>query len=399
MNFNLNDEVKKVEKDIINWRHELHKIPEVGYDLHKTVAYICKQLDDMSIPYTTMCDDSAVVGLINPGKERCLALRADIDALPIQEETGFEFASTHPGKMHACGHDFHTASLLGTAKILKGHEDKLTGTIKLIFQCNEEGLCGAKRMLEEGVLQNPKVDSIIGMHVASIDALPAGAIAYSTGPAMASSDKFSIKLIGQGAHGSTPHQAIDPISMACRVVQELHTMRAMEIDTLTPAVITVGTLRAGNGAFNVIPGSAEIIGTVRTFDNSLRPHIKERMEQIVKSVVESHNGSYEFQYDFLCPALCPSLKETENLVASAKKCVDEKLIIRFPSPIMGSEDFAEYLQNIPGTFFYLNAPEKIDGICYPAHSSKFALGENYFSIAANVIAQYVFDYFKNENTK
>ena len=151
MNFNLNDEVKKVEKDIINWRHELHKIPEVGYDLHKTVAYICKQLDDMSIPYTTMCDDSAVVGLINPGKERCLALRADIDALPIQEETGFEFASTHPGKMHACGHDFHTASLLGTAKILKGHEDKLTGTIKLIFQCNEEGLCGAKRMVEEGV--------------------------------------------------------------------------------------------------------------------------------------------------------------------------------------------------------------------------------------------------------
>lgn len=150
MSIKIHEEVSNVKQQIINWRHDLHKIPEVGYELHQTVSYICKQLDQMSISYSTMCDDSAVIGIINPGKERCLALRADIDALPIQEETGFEFSSTHPGKMHACGHDFHTASLLGTAKILKEHENELTGTIKLIFQCNEEGLCGAKRMVEEG---------------------------------------------------------------------------------------------------------------------------------------------------------------------------------------------------------------------------------------------------------
>lgn len=395
MSIKIHEEVSNVKQQIINWRHDLHKIPEVGYELHQTVSYICKQLDQMSISYSTMCDDSAVIGIINPGKERCLALRADIDALPIQEETGFEFSSTHPGKMHACGHDFHTASLLGTAKILKEHENELTGTIKLIFQCNEEGLCGAKRMVEEGVLENPKVDSIIGMHVASIDQLPGGVIAYNKGPVMASSDKFYIKLIGQGAHGSSPHLSIDPISMACRVVQELHTLRAMEIDTLTPAVITIGTLRSGNGAFNVIPGYAEIIGTVRTFDNSLRPHIKERMESIVKAVAESHKGNYEFQYDFLCPALCPNVEKTDLLVNSAKQCVDEQSIIRFPVPVMGSEDFAEYLQKIPGTFFYLNAPAKVDGTCYPAHSSKFALGEEYFDIAAKVMLQYVVDYFNN----
>ena len=402
MNFDIHEEIKLVEKEIVNWRHELHKIPEIGYELQKTVSYITKQLDEMVIPYTTMCDGSGIVALINPGCEKVLALRADIDALPITEKTGFEYASTHPGKMHACGHDFHTASLLGTAKILKKHESELKGTVKLIFQCNEEGAggtCGAKRMIEEGVLENPKVDSILGMHVASIDKLPGGSVFYKVGPAMASNDKFYIKLIGQGAHGSTPHEAIDPISMACHVVQDLHTLRAMEIDTLSPAVITVGTLRAGDGAFNVIPGYAEIIGTVRTFDNTLRPYIKERIENIVKAAAAAHNGHYEFQYDFVCSALCPTNTETQNLVVAAQKCLVPQSVICFPAPIMGSEDFAEYLQEIPGTFFYLNAPAKIDGICYPAHSSKFALGEEFFGIAAKVFVQYVFDYFENTPSK
>lgn len=396
MVINIKDEVQNVKQDIINWRHHLHQFPETGYELHKTVAYICEQLDAMHISYKTMCDGSAVVGLINPGQDICLALRADIDALPIHEETGFEYASKHPGKMHACGHDFHTASLLGTAKILKKYESELKGTVKLIFQCNEEECVGAKRMIAEGVLENPKVDSIIGMHVASIEPFPSGAIAYSEGPAMASSDAFRIKLIGKGAHGSTPHLGVDPISMACHVIQDLHTIRAMEMDTLAPGVISVATLRAGEGAYNIIPETAEIVGTVRTFNNSMRSHLKDRIETIVKSAAEAHMGTYEYQYDYLCSVLTPNKKETSYLVNAAKNVLDEKSIIKFPAPIMGSEDFAEYLQYVPGTFFYLNAPAKVNNICHPAHSPKFALNEEYFHIGAEVMVNYVLEFFGNE---
>lgn len=396
MVISIKDEIQNVKQDIINWRHHLHQFPETGYDLHKTVAYICEQLDAMHISYKTMCDDSAVVGLINPGQDICLALRADIDALPIHEETGFEYASKHPGKMHACGHDFHTASLLGTAKILKKYESELKGTVKLIFQCNEEECVGAKRMIAEGVLENPKVDSIIGMHVASIEPFPSGAIAYSEGPAMASSDAFRIKLIGKGAHGSTPHLGVDPISMACHVVQDLHTIRAIEMDTLAPGVISVATLRAGEGAYNIIPETAEIVGTVRTFNNNMRSHLKDRIETIVKAAAEAHMGTYEYQYDYLCSVLTPSKKETSYLVNAAKNVLDEKSIIKFPAPIMGSEDFAEYLQYVPGTFYYLNAPAKVDGICHPAHSPKFALNEKYFHVAAEVMVNYVLEFFDNE---
>lgn len=394
MKFDLHKEVKKIGNDIIQWRRDLHEIPEVGYELHKTVAYVTAKLDEMEISYEKICDGSGVLALINPNSNgKVLGIRADMDALPIEEETGLTFASKHEGYMHACGHDTHTAVLLGVAKVLKAHEKELDGTVKLIFQCNEEGLCGAKRMIEEGALDNPKVDSIIGMHIASINLFPSGYLVYSHGETQASSDKFYIKLIGQGVHASTPHFGVDPITMACRVVQELHSMRAMEIDTLTPAVITVGTLKAGSGAFNVIPEYAEIIGTTRTFDNKLRPHIKERMESLVKGIAESHRGTYEFKYDFLCPSLHTTKEESDKLVSSIEKCGYKDISMELPIPIMGSEDMAEYIERVPGTFFYLNAPLLgEDGVCYPAHSPKFKLDESQFHKAVEVFVQYTFDY-------
>ena len=272
-------EVATVMDDVVSWRRHLHERPEIGFDLKGTLAYVSAQLDAMGIPHEVNDEHSYVIGWIR-GSEggRTVALRADMDALPVQEETGLEFASKVPGRMHACGHDAHTAMLLGVAKVLEAHKGDIKGTVKLVFQPAEELGTGSKVLCEDGVMSD--VDEIAGLHVGNIseEAKP-GDLVFSLGPMMATMDKFTLKVIGHGAHGSTPQASVDPITIAAYIVSGLQEVISREKDPRNPAVVSVGKIRGGS-AFNIIPDTVEMEGTARTLTNEDRDFIERRIGEV-----------------------------------------------------------------------------------------------------------------------
>ncbi len=394
--FDVKKEVKKIEKDIISWRRELHQIPELGLNLPKTTNYITNKLDEMGIEYKTLVNGNAVVGLIKGIEEgNTIALRADTDALPIKEETGLPFASTN-GAMHACGHDGHAAMLLGAAKVLNDNRDKLKGNVKLLFQPGEEYPGGAKPMIEEGALENPKVDAVIGLHAGGIAPNgEKGKITVSYGPMMASMDRVLIKIKGKGNHGAYPYLAIDPIVIAAEVVTALQNIISRETEATEPVVLSICRISGGYNQ-NIIPDNVELEGTIRTFDNNTRKRVDTRIEEIVKGVVSAHRGDYEYQYDYKYPPLINDSDFTAKFVESAKKILPEGDIIEMKKPVMGGEDMAYFLEEVPGTFFYLSNPGKVDGKFHGHHSPKFDLDEGEFWKGTALFVQTVMDYL-NEN--
>lgn len=373
--FNIIDEVKKIAEDIINWRRELHRIPEVGLNLPKTTKFIMTELDKMNIEYNTLVDGNAIVGLIKgSGEGKTIGLRADTDALPVKEETGLEFASIN-GCMHACGHDGHTAILLGVAKILNENKDKFKGNVKLLFQPGEEYPGGAKPMIEEGALENPKVDAVMGLHLGNLGkGIPTGKIGISYGAMMAAVDVMYIKVKGKGSHGAYPHLSIDPIVTASEIVLALQTIISREVDPVEPAVVSV-TRIGGGFNHNIIPDSVEIQGTIRTVKEETRQRISRRIEEIVKGITMAHGASYEIDYEYCYPALINSEEFTKEFVESAKKIISEDDVIEMKAPVMGAEDMSFFLQKVPGTFFYLSNMGKTDGEFYPHHNPKFDIDE------------------------
>ncbi|MSU02028.1 M20 metallopeptidase family protein [Tissierella pigra] len=394
--FNIIQEVKKIEKDIINWRRKLHQIPEVGLNLRKTSKFIMDELDNMNIEYHTLVNGNAIVGLIKGREEgKTVGLRADTDALPVKEETGLEFASNN-GCMHACGHDGHTAILLGVAKVLNENKDKFKGNVKLLFQPGEEYPGGAKPMIEEGALENPKVDAVMGLHLGNLGkGIPKGKIGVSYGAMMAAVDVMYIKINGKGSHGAYPHQAIDPIVTASEIVLALQTIISREVDPVEPAVVSVTRIDGGFN-HNIIPDSVEIQGTIRTVNEDTRQRISRRIEEIVKGITMAHGGSYEIDYEFCYPALINSEEFTKGFVESAKKIIPEDDIVEMKVPVMGAEDMSFFLQRVPGTFFYLSNPGEIDGQFYPHHNPKFDIDEEEIWKGAALIIQSTIDWL-NEN--
>ncbi|OZV11458.1 N-acyl-L-amino acid amidohydrolase [Tissierella sp. P1] len=394
--FNIIQEVKKIEEDIINWRRELHQIPEIGLDLPKTAKFIMDELDNMNIEYHTLVNGNAIVGLIK-GKEegKTIGLRADTDALPVKEKTGLEFASNN-GCMHACGHDGHTAILLGVAKVLNENKDKFKGNIKLLFQPGEEYPGGAKPMIEEGALENPKVDAVMGLHLGNLGKeIPKGKIGVSYGIMMAAVDVMYIKINGKGSHGAYPHQSIDPIVTASEIVLALQTIISREVDPVEPAVVSVTRIDGGFN-HNIIPDSVEIQGTIRTVNEETRQRISRRIEEIVKGVTLAHGASYEIDYEFCYPALINSEEFTKGFVESAKKIIPEEDIVEMKSPVMGAEDMSFFLQRVPGTFFYLSNMAEIDGEFHPHHNPKFDIDEGQMWKGAALIIQNTIDWL-NKN--
>ncbi|MCG0275453.1 MAG: amidohydrolase [Thermosediminibacteraceae bacterium] len=389
------EEVKKVENDIINWRRELHKIPEVGFDLPKTVDFVKMRLEEMGIEYKVLVNGSAVVGLIrgaHPG--RTIALRADMDALPIKEETGLPFASINEN-MHACGHDAHTAILLGVAKVLNKYKDFLKGNVKLLFQPAEEGPGGAKPMIEEGALEDPKVDGVLGLHVGNIsDELKPGSIGYSYSNLMACLDRFKIKVVGKGAHGAYPELSVDPVVIASQLVVNLQQIVSREISPSTPAVVTIGKIHGGT-AYNIIPDAVELEGTVRAIDQNVREYIAMRIEEIARGITSGMRAKCEYEYVFGYPPLVNNEEFTREFVKSAKKILKEDQIIEIKKPLMGGEDMAYFLQKVPGTFFFLCNPMEIDGEVHPHHNSKFAIDEKHLKTGAAVLLQATVDLLEN----
>lgn len=387
--------VKQVEEDMIKWRRDLHMIPELGLELPKTSAYVQKVLDGLGIEYKTLINGNAIVGLIHGGQEGpVIALRADMDGLPIKEETGLEFASVN-GSMHACGHDGHTAMLLGAAKVLHENKETLKGKVKLLFQPGEEYPGGALPMIEEGAMESPHVDAVIGLHNGHLfPGLPKGVVGIKYGPMMASMDRILIKIKGKGAHGAYPHDSVDPISISFQLGTALQTLVSRETKPVDPVVISICRIKGGFNQ-NIIPDAVEMEGTVRTLNPKTRNRIAMRIEELSKGIAQSMRGDAEVTYDFKYPPLINNEEFTQFFKNSALKIVKEDKIIEIKEAVMGGEDMAYFLEKAPGTFFFLNNPKEIDGEIHSHHNSKFDIDESYFKLGAALFVQTVFDYLKN----
>lgn len=388
--------VREVESDIIRFRRRLHQVPELGLELPKTVEFVRDQLDKMGVKYKRLVNGNAIVGLIE-GSERgkTIALRADMDALEVKEETGLEFASKS-SYMHACGHDGHTAILLGVAKVLSENKDAFKGSVKLLFQPGEEGPGGAKPMIDEGALENPRVDRVLGLHIGNIGkGIPSGNIGVNYGTMMAAVDTMKIKIKGKGSHAAYPHQSIDPVLTACEIVMSLQAIVSREVDPVEATVVSV-TKISGGRTHNIIPDSVEIEGTIRTTNEDTRKRIQSRIEEIVKGVTMAHRAYYQIKYTNLYPSLTNSKQVTAELVESAKKLIEEDKITHMEKPVMGAEDMSYFLNEVPGTYFYLCNPKEIEGEYYPHHNSKFDIDESEMWKGAAILIQATLDYL-NEN--
>ncbi len=369
------NEAKDVSNYIIDIRRKLHKIPELDDDLYETSKIVKKELDSMGIPYKTVAK-TGIIGVIEGELDGgTIGIRADMDALPIKEETGLPFASTN-GAMHACGHDAHTAILLGTAKVLSENRNKIRGNVKLLFQPAEESFGGADTMIKEGALEDPKVDRIIGLHVGSImEGSEEGKIAMKSGTLMAAVDIFKVKIVGKGAHAASPHLSVDPILIASEITISLQKIVSREINPLNPAVVTVAQIKGGS-ASNIIPEYAEIVGTVRTTDKDDRIFIQERIQNICKYVCKANNAEATIEYLNHFPMLVNDIEFTEGCMEVIGDLFGKEEIVELKNVTLGAEDMSYFLQEAKGTYFMLGTNNKDKGIVYPAHHPKFNLDED-----------------------
>jgi len=376
----------KTDKNyIIRIRRQLHQVPEVGYDLPKTLAIIRRELDALGLPYTEEFGTSSIIATLNEGVgNKTIAIRADTDALPVQEETGLEFASTHPGKMHACGHDCHTAMLLGTAKKLKEMEKDIKCCVKFVFQASEEGPSGAKRICEDGFMD--QVDMIIGCHI--VPEQPAGTVLTNKTCCNAGSHGFRIFMTGKSCHVARPQQGVDAIAMAARVYSDIQIMRARELDPFEPVVIGIGEIHGGN-ANNVVCDQVMMHGTIRTHRDEMDKLIYRRIEEIAANVARDMGGTAVVETSKYNPALRNDHYLADAIVEAGIKVVGPDKVKEKPLS-MGAEDFSHYTYYKPGAMFNLGVMPA-DGNFVPLHNGKMMVNEDVLDVAPNLFVQFVLD--------
>ena len=365
------------QENIVAMRRELHKIPELGCDLPKTKAFVLRELDNLGISYVCSERDSSIVATIEgTGEGKTIAFRADMDALPIIEANHVDYISQHPGVMHGCGHDAHTAMLLATAKVLKKNTDKFCGRVKLFFQTAEEIARGAEIIISDGALKD--VDGIFGLHIGSImgKEIPSGKAVIVPGCVMASYDKFIISIEGKGCHGSTPEKGIDPINIASHVVINLQAVIARELAATKPAVLTFGKISAGD-VYNVIPNNAVLEGTIRALDEEVRQFIAKRIELIAKDTAKTFGGDCQVEIIWGAPPVVNHGDMAKIAADAAVRAIGKDMVItEIEAPNMGGEDFACYLQQVPGAFFFLSSADEKKGTDVPHHNPKFNIDED-----------------------
>jgi amidohydrolase len=379
-----------LRQKIVDLRRDFHQHPELGLQEFNTTKKVVEILKGLGIETKILVNGTGVQGYLKGSKPgRTIALRADMDALPIQEETGLPYKSQNDGVMHACGHDAHTAMLLGAAMILSESKKDLTGNIIFIFQPAEETGAGARAMVEEGVLEG--VDCIFALHVYS--SLSFGTLGYKPGPFLAAGDFFDVKIVGKGGHGGLPHLAVDPIAITANAINALQTIVSREVDPLESAVVSICKMEAGRGAYNIIPDSATFGGTIRSHNPELREYLPRRVKEILDGVILSMRGSYEFNLMRTFPPTINDDEMTAFVVELAKNVLGENKISQMKA-FMGSEDFSYYLQKIPGTFVFLGVENKEKGIIYPQHHPKYDIDEDILPIGTALNVAVALEYLK-----
>ncbi len=384
-------EVQDLKDDMIRWRRDLHQIPELELVLPKTVNYVSKVLDELEIPYKYLVNGNAIVGEIKGEQSgKVIGLRADMDGLPIVEETGLEFASKNRN-MHACGHDGHTAMLLGAAKYLNSRKDEIKGTVKLLFQPGEEGSAGAKHMVEEGALKNPDVDAVFGLHEGNIGSHDiVGDVLFKKGAMMASTNTISIEVRGKGTHAAYPHNGIDPITIASELILEIQRMFTREISAQDTAVVSITSIHGGS-AFNIIPEAVELKGTIRTINPEVRDHIITRLNEICEGIAKATRSTIKLVIPEGYPTTLNNPEFTEFAYNIAKDLYGESAKY-MENAVMGGEDMAYFLREAKGTYAFLVNPKEIDGFKYPHHHPKFDVDENYFVKGATLLSTVAIKY-------
>lgn len=367
-------QVRNLQPQLSVWRRLIHQQPELGFQEKQTAALIGSKLTEWGIEHRQGIAQTGIVAVIEghqPGP--VLGIRADMDALPIQELNEVEYKSQRPGRMHACGHDGHVAIALGTAYYLSQHRDSFSGTVKIIFQPAEEGPGGAKPMIEAGVLQNPAVDAIIGLHL--WNNLPLGSMGVRNGPMMAATEYFHCTINGRGGHGAIPHQTVDSIVVAAQVVNAIQTIVSRNVDPLKSAVVTIGELHAGS-AVNVIADAARLSGTIRYFDTAYEGFFEQRLHQVIGGVCQSHGATYNLDYNPLYPPVVNDADITDLVRSVALSVVETPTNVMPECQTMGGEDMSFFLKAVPGCYFFLgsaNADKRLD---YPHHHPRFDFDES-----------------------
>ena len=362
---------------IVALRRDIHREPELGFDTRRTAEKVLAALDGLPVDLQTgVAENGIVASLRGEGDGPTVGLRADMDALPIHEETGLPFASEVDGKMHACGHDGHTSMLVGAAHVLSGMRARLNGTVKFFFQPAEEGGGGGKVMVEEGVADD--VDSIFALHL--WPGLPFGTAATKAGPIMAAADGFEMKIRGTGGHGAFPHLATDAVAMAAQIVTALQTLVSREVDPVEPAVVTVGEIGAGT-AFNIIPETARLGGTVRTLSEDLRRRMPERIEQLARGVAGGMRGDAELDYTFSYPVTVNDEGAARRALGVIEELFEQENTLELSNPSMGGEDFAFFLEKMPGAFIWLGVGEDVSFL----HTPTFAFDEEILPLGSALL--------------
>ncbi|CAH2604388.1 Amidohydrolase [Rhodovastum atsumiense] len=373
--------IAAIEPELIAIRRDIHAHPELAFEEVRTAAVVARELTRLGIPHQTGIGRTGVVGLIEGGRPGpVLALRADMDALPIQEQTGLPWASRIEGKMHACGHDLHTTTLIGVAALLRQLAPQLAGTVKLVFQPAEEAVGGMQAMLDDGLLDNPRIDLALGFHNAPN--LPVGRFSYTRGPGLAAADTFAITVHGVSGHAAHPHSAIDPVVAAALLVTQLQTVVSREVDPMHPAVVTVGAIHGGEAA-NIIPDSVTFRGTVRTLHAPARNIAEAAIRRLCQGAEASLRVRCEIAYRREVPALVNDDRVIDPTIAAIRRQLGE--VVEERGPIMGAEDLAVLLERVPG--FQLRIGSGAPGRADRLHNSGYAPDEACIGIGVQAITR------------
>lgn len=387
------EQAKLIKEEIISYRRVIHSNPEVGQELPKTKKYVMDKLVEFGYSPEEICESGIVATIKGNKPGKTFLLRADMDALPIAEKTSCDFKSTN-GCMHACGHDMHTAMLLGAARLLKENQDEIEGTIKLVFQPDEEGFTGSKKMIKAGVLENPKVDAALAMHVHS--GTPSNVVLCGLGTSIAGCNIFRIVVKGKGCHGAMPETGIDPINIAAHIYLAIQTILTREISATESAVVTIGKF-VGGDVPNVIPEEVVMEGTIRSLDKEVGEFIFDRMNEIVTSTAKMLRGEAELIELSSVPPLANNDELAHELTGYMKDIVGEKAVVLFEQGGMGSEDFASYSYEVPSVYIMLGAGTKQENSLYgeAMHNEKVVFNEDILPTGAAIHAYSAIMWLKN----